>query len=63
MRPFKAEELWQLRACYKQSDTTFEANENTFRNEVHDHPSLSQPRDETQHADNQRRARRQSPES
>src|SRR5437870_2319978 len=63
MRSFEAEKLRQLRASYKQSDATFESHEDTFGNEVHDHPCLGQPRDETQAADNQRRARRQSPES
>src|SRR5438874_10831169 len=63
MRSFEPEELRQLRAGYKQSDTAFEPDEDTFGNEVHDHPCLGQPRDETQAADNQRRARRQSPES
>jgi hypothetical protein len=63
MRSFEPEELRQLRAGYKQRDTAFESDEHTFRNEVYDHPRLCDPRDETQAADNQRRARRQSPKS
>jgi len=56
MRSFEPKELRQLRAGYKQGDTALESDEDAFGNEVHDHACLGQPGNESQRADNQRRA-------